>query len=208
MSDMEKTIREIMTNGAFSDFVSIEEGTISKEEREEITNELAYPDGSQGSGCQKKVDLIKLAFYYIQGYTTASMSEIFDVTPQTINELKASSKFRTILSALNTEIVSTARTFLSAAGMKAVITLITCMDSRDERTKLKASTEVLDRIGIRTPEQIEILQKGDRFKDMGEEELLAFVKMGMQEIMPKISEGTKHGEQKTTELSEGKTQNT
>jgi hypothetical protein len=200
MNNDKELISQIMKNGELPEFVSVDEDALSDADKEEIVFENEMPDGST-PGAGKKVDLIKMAFYYIQGYDTKTMARVFDVNEKHISRLKSSAKFKAVLATLNAEIVSTARVFLAASGMKAVVTLIKCMDSRDDRTKLKASTEVLDRIGIRTPEQLEIIQKGDKISGMDEHQLLEFIKLGMKEL-PQNSEG-EHGEQKVTGFSEG-----
>ena len=170
-------LRSIMANNEIPDFVVIEEHIISPEEREALAESL-NKKGTQ------KVDLVKLAYYYIQGYNTKELSEIFDADPQHINRIKASDKFRAIITSLNAEIVSTARTFLTAAGFKAVKTLLMCMDSNDDRVKLNAATQVLDRIGLKTPEQIEVIQKGAVVNKMSDEELMGLIKLGTKELLP------------------------
>jgi hypothetical protein len=119
------------------------------------------------------------------------------------HDIKQSDKFKQIIQLLNTEIIATARTFLTASGMKALVTLLRCMDSKDDRIKLKASTEVLDRIGLKAPEQITLIHQGDRLQNMSEEELFAVVKMGIDEIKIKKSGVDDGAEHETPTGSEG-----
>lgn len=170
-------MRAIMANNEIPDFVVIDEHIISPEEREALAESL------DKKGTQK-VDLVKLAYYYVQGYNTKELAEIFGADPQHINKIKSSDKFRAIITSLNAEIVSTARTFLTAAGFKAVKTLLMCMDSNDDRVRLNAATQVLDRIGLKTPEQIEVIQKGAVVNKMSDDELLGLIKLGTKELMP------------------------
>lgn len=202
MDDNRELIKQIMENGALPEFVNINDDALVASEKEEIISEaLTTPDGSPLGLKNKKIDLVKMAFLYIQGWDGKSIAKAFDTDEAVISKLKSSPKFKAVLTTLNAEIVSTARTFLAASGMKAVITLIKCMDSRDDKTKLRASTEVLDRIGIRTPEQIELIQKSDRISGMDEQQLMEFIKLGMKEL-PQNVEGS-NGKQEIKRLSEG-----
>lgn len=176
-----KLIKDIMQNNEISEYVSIEETALPDEYKQPVE---VVPEGTLRVSNSAKVNKLQLAYMYMQGYDTRTLAEQFECTENTIREIRASTEFKQLLGLLNHEIVSTARTFLTAAGLKAVKTLLTCMDSHDDRTKLKASTEVLDRIGLKAPEQLEIINKGDVIGKMSEDQLMEVIKLGMKEIMP------------------------
>ena len=43
---------------------------------------------------------------------------------------------------------------------------------------------MLDRIGLKSPEKIELIAKSDSIQQMSDEQLFELVKMGIAEIMP------------------------
>lgn len=178
MDNVELAIRKVMQSNEIDEFVQIEDGLLSDTDKTEILSEVIDSKTTEPI----RVDLIKMAHLHIQGFSRIDIAKEFSVTVDNINYLRGTEKYRAILGLLNNEIVATARTFLTASSMKAVLTLITMLNSRDDRIKLKAATEIMDRIGLKTPEQIEIIQKGDKLAQMSETELLEFVKSGVKEI--------------------------
>ncbi len=185
--DKSKLLKDIMENNDLPDFVCIEDTAVEDSERyiEVLPCDIEDARKLHAETRSSKVDLSKLAMYHVQGYGTSEVAKIFGVSVRRICEIKASDKFKAMLTVLNLEIISTARTFLTASGLKAVKTLLQCMDSRDDRVKLNAATQVLDRIGLKNPDQIEIISKGDRINEMSQEELMGVIKLGMDEIIKK-----------------------
>lgn len=139
------------------------------------------------------VNLVKIAYYYVQGYTEKDIAEIFNVSVNTVKKIKGSDEFKAVCKTISAEIVETARLFLATSGIKAVKTLVDCLDSPNDRVRLNASTEILNRVGLKSPEKLEILARGDSFKSMSDEQLLQIVKMGTQEILPLV-DGKKEGD--------------
>ena len=197
----ENILDGILKSSSLEDFVIINEDDMQEEDN---SLGITIPEGITKDAHQK-VDLVKLAYLYLQGYDTTAMARTFDVTNSRINEIKHSEKFKSIMGAINKEIIATARTFMGAAGIKATVTLIKCLDSYDEKVKLKAATEVLDRIGITTPKQLEIIQSNDNnISGMSDEQLMEFIKKGMTEIRPVIK-GVANDNITITEISKGET---
>ena len=86
------------------------------------------------------------------------------------------------MNSISLEVVNVARMFLASAGIKAVRTIIDCMDSPNDKVRLKAATEVLNRIGLTEPKKIEVIAEGSAFQSMSDEQMLELLKSGMEEI--------------------------
>lgn len=126
----------------------------------------------------------KIAYLTVQGYTNAAIAENLGVPIPIIQQARKTEEFKSMMHALTSEIISTARIFLTAASFKAVRTMVELLDSVNEKIKLSAAKEVLDRVGIKAPETIELVSKNDSINDMTEEQLVDMVKLGMAELLP------------------------
>lgn len=184
LENEEVRIANIMRNNKIDDIVSIGDDLISNDDR--VTT--LYTQKTGEDDLKQTINMVEMAYLHVQGYGNTAMSNVLGITPTQVQVIKSSDKFKAVLSALNTEIVNTARTFLMAASLKAVNTLLKCLDSDDDKTRLKASTEVMDRIGLKEPDQLVVIQKADNINKMDEKQLLDFIKMGMSEIIKKKEE--------------------
>lgn len=181
----EKSLGYIMKNNQLEDFVILND-EISKDKEVLISAPSSSPD-RKPVPCE--VNYAKIAFLYIQGYTEEDIAAACNVTRDDVHRMKHSNKFKALLEAITKEVVSTSRVFLMASGLKAVRTLLMCMDSDDDRVKLKAATEVLDRVGLKSPEEINLVTKSENLHGMSETELLGVIRLGMKEIMPISEDG-------------------
>lgn len=147
---------------------------------EDELKDIIHEEVSSG----RKIPHAKVAALYIQGYSVGEIGEIMGCHHKTVAEMIKSEEGKAIRNAMTEDVVSSIRLFMSASGIKAVKTLIECMDSTNDRVRLQASTEILDRIGLKSPEKIEILSKGNSLRGMSEDELLGIIKVGMTELTP------------------------
>lgn len=134
------------------------------------------------------VNLTKMAVMFAQGYTLKAIAMEFGVTADTIYNIRASDEFKAVMNSISLEVIETARTFLAVSGIRATKTLLDCLGSGNERIRMKAAIEVLDRIGLKAPEQIEVLAKSDNIEQMTDEQLFSLVQMGMREIRGKTKD--------------------
>jgi hypothetical protein len=192
---LEKQLQDALSSNDMRNYVVIDNTKLAQSGKEELI--------VKGRSCDTSiVDLVKMAYYVVQGYDNAQIAKEFDTLTQNIYDIRGSERFKQILNLLTGEILATARTFLAASGLKAVTNLIKLMNSTNEKTQLKATVEVLDRIGLKTPEQLEIIDKGNKFATMSEAELAKMIKLGMDEIQPKLA-GVEDGDNKTAAISAG-----
>lgn len=193
---LEKQLQDALSSNDMRNYVVIDSTKLAQNGKEELI--------VKGRSCDTAiVDLVKMAYFVVQGYDNGRIAKEFDTIPQNIYDIRGSERFKQILNLLTNEILATARTFLTASGLKAVTNLIKLMDSKNEKTQLKATVEVLDRIGLKTPEQIELIDKGNKFSTMSEEELAKMIKLGMDEIKPTLTAGVENGDNKAAATSAG-----
>lgn len=155
---------------------------LGNEELDQYTHILDSTETLTDIEAVKNVNVVRFAYYFLQGFNVKQISEIMGIDYKTAKKVRASEEFKTVLNGISAEVVSTARAFLTAAGFKAVRTLIDAMNSYNEKVRLKAAIEVLDRIGLKTPEKFEVVTKQDDMSSMSSDELLKLVKQGIDEI--------------------------
>jgi len=193
-----KSLKEVMQDTNVAEYVSGEEV--------KMPVEIEIPDITQMGIYKNKTDinLMKMAHYFVQGYTEKEMAEAMGVSKDTIKRIKSSDEFKAVLKSISLEIVEVSRVFLASAGIKAVRTLIDCLDSSSDKIRLGASKEILDRIGLKSPEKIELIAKSDAIQQMSDEQLFELVQMGIAEIMPnrQIEGGRNEGQSKSGEAGE------
>lgn len=131
----------------------------------------------------KKVNMVQVLMYHVKGYASKDIAEILNVKLDTIKHIKRTDDFKMMVQSLISEVVSAGRMFLSTAGMRAVKTLIDLLQSPNDKVRLQASMEILNRIGLKSPDKLEIVTKGDAIRQMDEKELMNLVKLGMDEIL-------------------------
>lgn len=159
------------------------------DEKVDIGNYLTIEDGSESNtlqiddnGITKDVDLVKMAYFFTQGYNINDISAAMQIGRTTVQKALKSDEFKEIVNGLTLEVVNVARMFLATSGIKAVKTIIDCMDSPNDRVRLQAAKEVLDRIGLTEPTKIEVLAEGNAFSHMTDEQMLLFIKGSMAEL--------------------------
>lgn len=173
-----KSIKEVMSDINVSEYLSDEDVTMPVEVEIADITQMGNKKG------MTDINLMKLAHYFVQGYTEREMAEAMGVNQDTIKRIKSSDEFKAVLKSISLEVVEVSRVFLASAGLKAVRTLVDCLDSASDKIRLGASKEVLDRIGLKSPEKIELIAKSDSIQQMSDEQLFELVKMGIAEIMP------------------------
>lgn len=134
------------------------------------------------NGVVKDIDLVKMAYYFSQGYNINDISAAMSIGRTTVQNALRSDEFKEVVNSLTLEVVNVARMFLATSGIQAVKTIIDCMNSPNDRVRLQAAKEVLDRIGLTEPTKIEVLSEGNAFGGMSDEQMLAFIKGSMAEL--------------------------
>lgn len=150
-----------------------------------LSIENANVEGSislEDDGVLKDVNLVKMGYYFSQGNDVSDIANYMGLRRDTVRQAIKSDEFKAVMNSITVEVVNVARMFLASAGITAVRTLIDCMNSSNDKVRLKAATETLDRIGITEPKKIELIAEGSAFNGMSDTQMLEMIRMGMDEI--------------------------
>lgn len=173
-----KSLKEVMKGVGVEEYSSTEEINLPVEieiaDASKLDKHKSYTD----------INLVKFGHYFIQGCTERELADAFGISVVTVKKIKQSDEFKAVLKTVSHEITEVARVFMASAGIKAVRTLIDCLESSSDKIRLGASTQILDRIGLKAPEKIELIAKSDAIQQMSDEQLMELVKMGIDEILP------------------------
>lgn len=167
-----KSISELLGMQDMDDFIDI---TTTSEQLEQI-------NGVTSSSQQ----LMKVVYMTVQGFGASQIATELGIDMIDLKKLRESEEFRLFRDMVTQEVINIGRTFLTMGTFKAVKTLLGCLDSANEKIRLDASTEILNRVGLKQPEQITLVTKGNELKSMPEEELMKIINMGKSEITPII----------------------
>jgi hypothetical protein len=130
----------------------------------------------------------KVALLSMRGFTNGQIASEIGVHIRVVMELKKADEYLAVLNSINEEIIKTARMFLSSASLKATKTLVDCLDSKYDKIRIQAATEILNRVGVKTPDQIEFVNKANNIDTMTPDELEDLINLGLEEIMNKKTE--------------------
>jgi len=135
----------------------------------------------------KEANYVKIAYLYMKGFSIQEIADIMGISSRAVKEIRSKEEFKSVIRTISAEVISAGRMFLSASGIKAVKTMIDLLDSPNDKIRLNASKEILNRIGLKSPEQLEIINKSNDIRNMSTEELTKLVEIGAKEIMPKTN---------------------
>jgi hypothetical protein len=193
----DKDMKALLDLGNIQDYLSLdfEEAVIPPKPTKSTTLEVLDSDKSKTAST---INIMKVVYMTVQGFSNATIGEELGVTASDIITLKKTDDFMRLKDAVTQEVINAGRMFMAMGTIKAVRTLLQCMDSSNEKIKLMAATQVLDRVGLKTPEQIEILNKGNNLSKMNNEDLLKIIQMGNDDIKSVIVRDADDDEQQDT----------
>lgn len=125
----------------------------------------------ESKGLISPATITQILQYDVQGYNPKLIAKLMNLTPEQILRIKASDAYQISRTELLNAVVSGARKYMEVATIKAVKTLVQCMDSTNEKVRLAASQDVLNRAGLQAPTQIEISTQVNNFEGLSDEEL-------------------------------------
>lgn len=125
----------------------------------------------ESKGLISPATITQILQYDVQGYNPKLIAKLMNLTPEQILRIKASDAYQISRTELLNAVVSGARKYMEVATIKAVKTLVQCMDSPNEKVRLAASQDVLNRAGLQAPTQIEISTQVNNFEGLSDEEL-------------------------------------
>ena len=128
-------------------------------------------------------NVMNLLYMDVQGHSVPRMAMVLGITIREVDLIKKSETYRAVRQGLLQEILSTARNVMQVSTLKAVKSLYECMESHDDRIKLMAAKEVLDRVGLSGTQKLEVvaIQPGDAAK-LSDSDLAEILRSSMEVI--------------------------
>lgn len=151
---------------------------------ENLSAELAHVfDGKTSASPKNVMAVLQLD---LQGYPVAKIAQKMSMKDSQIAHIKATDSYRIAKEEVLRQVVQGARKYMEIASIKAVKTLLTCLDSSNEKIKLSAAQDILNRSGLQAPQQIEITSNVNNFEGFTTEQLEEMLKK--EAIIPRRSE--------------------
>lgn len=121
-------------------------------------------------------DIMKLVYLDTQGYGTQAISTAMKLTSEDVAAIRRSESFKIAKDAVLAEIMAMSRRMMEVTAMKAVKTLTECMDSKNDKIKLSAAVEVLNRTGLSATQKIELTTTNNTMVNFTEDELAEIIR--------------------------------
>jgi hypothetical protein len=131
-------------------------------------------------------NILKVVLMDIQGYSNIKIGKELGMAEVTVRTIKKMDSYITSKEQLLNTIIEGARQYMEAASVKAIKSLLECLDSPNERIKLMAAQDILNRVGLSTPQQIEVIQNNSNFAKYSNDELMEIMKK--DKVVPKNAE--------------------
>lgn len=125
----------------------------------------------ESKGLISPATITQILQYDIQGYNPMLIARLMNLQPDQIRRIKSSDAYKISKEELLNAVVAGARKYMEVATIKAVKTLVQCLDSSSEKIRLAASQDLLNRAGLQAPTQIEISTQVGSFEGLSDEQL-------------------------------------
>ena len=121
-------------------------------------------------------NVMKLLFLDIQGYGARNVAREMGLTEYEVAQVRKSVAYRDAKATVMAEILNMSKNIMEVSAIKAVKTLTECMSSSNEKVKLAASVEVLNRVGLNTPQKVELTTTNMNLMKISDEDLAEILK--------------------------------
>lgn len=101
-------------------------------------------------------NVMQLIQHDIQGYGTSAISELMGVKHDDVLAIRRSDTYKALRTKVMSEIIELSKRAIEVSTIKAVKTLMECMESKNDKVKLSAAVEVLNRTGLTATQKIEL----------------------------------------------------
>ena len=125
----------------------------------------------------------KAALLTLQGCDVAEVAKELDVSTKYLRKLKESEDYREVVNTMTHTVVETSKDFIKAASVKATMTLLDSLDSNSDKIRLSAAQDILNRVGIKQADTVNLKVTADATADKTEDELKDIIKLGNSEII-------------------------
>lgn len=148
---------------------------------EEITTSLVKDVEGRAILASDK-NVMQIVYLDVQGYPNTLIARQLGILPQQVSAIKSSDAYIATKEGVMGAVMAEARKYMQISSIKAVKTLLDCMGSSSEKIRLAAASDVLNRIGMTAPQQIELISSANGFGNFTEDELAEIVR---KEALPK-----------------------
>jgi hypothetical protein len=124
-------------------------------------------------------NIMKLVYMDVQGYGADALATNMKLSRDDVQLIRRSSAFQNAKEAMMADIVAKSRQMIEVSTMKAVKTLTECMESKNDKVRLSAAVEVLNRTGLTATQKIELTTTNNSMMNFTEDELAEIVRSGM-----------------------------
>ena len=149
-----------------------------------VSKELEHKTGKASLVTPKNI--LAIMQLDVQGLPARRIALALSLEEGQIKYVQSSDAYKSAKEELLRQVVSGARKYMEVAALKAVKTLVTCLASQNEKVRLSAAQDILNRSGLQAPQQIEITSNVNNFE--------AFTTEQLAEILKKDAAIPKHAE--------------
>lgn len=116
-------------------------------------------------------NIMKLVCMDVQGFGTDAIAKNMAMSKDDVTVIRRSDAFKSAREAMMTAIIEKSRSMIEVSTMKAVKTLTECMESKNDKVKLSAAVEVLNRTGLNATQKIELTTTQNTMVNFTDDEL-------------------------------------
>jgi len=116
-------------------------------------------------------NIMRLVYLDVQGYGAGAISEAMALSEHDVQLIRRSESFKLAKDAVMAEILALSRRMIEVSSIKAVKTLTECMGSKNDKVRLSAAVEVLNRTGLTATQKIELTTTNNSLAHYTDDEL-------------------------------------
>lgn len=128
--------------------------------------------------------LHQVAALYVQGFTYTQIAKEMGVKPTAVRNITKRDSFKRIVDELGEEVIMACKSFLKTGAVTATGVLLDSMTSNDDKIRLQAANSVLDRVGLKSANNIEIKTQINALSVLTDDEIMAEIISGYQKAAP------------------------
>jgi patatin-like phospholipase/acyl hydrolase len=131
---------------------------------------LAIPEANRLVNLSEE-HLLRIYVMRTNGMVAKEIGEKLGYPREVIEKILSSLEYKAMVSMVSKDIVESARHNLESAVGHAVSTLIGLLDSHDERIQIRASQDILNRVGLDSVKKIEVNTKTEHIHNISNDQL-------------------------------------
>jgi hypothetical protein len=137
---------------------------------------------SQDTKLSNLKNVMAVLYADIQGLGATQIAANMNLTRAEVQAIRRSVAYVNAKASVLQEVINTSRGVMEVSALRAVKTLTECMNSKNDKVKLNAAVEVLNRIGLGATQKVELTTHNeDYFRKLTNEELTEIVKSSVVE---------------------------